>query len=42
VVKRAAILSCHTCFAMLQMLAVAQHGPEQSGLRFSMSHAGEA
>lgn len=39
-VKRAAILSCHTCFSMLQILAVAQAGPDTSGLRFSMCHAG--
>lgn len=39
-VERAPILACHSCFAMLQLLAVSQHGPDQSGLRFSMLHAG--
>eukprot|EP01047_Picozoa_sp_COSAG01_P024545 COSAG01_NODE_1520_length_10029_cov_26.551374_11_plen_45_part_00 len=39
-VLNAPILCCHTCFAMLQLLGASQHGPQKSGIRFNMLHAG--
>eukprot|EP01051_Picozoa_sp_SAG22_P010231 SAG22_NODE_907_length_6555_cov_19.560099_4_plen_137_part_00 len=38
--RHADVLTCHDCFAVLQLAAVAQRGSDESGLRFAMVHAG--